>query len=304
MSGPVADPADRLIEVLRSVGVSKAEILPEDRLAEDLHLDSLAMVQLQSVLEIEDAEWAEIRTVADLRAQRKGYQPGVVGVVAAREEASFPRWPWWSAVRRLRIAFLELVARPGIGLVLAPRIAKRVELGPPSLLIANHLTAFDVPVILYALSRKDRDRVAVAMSGRLLGGWKQGKAERHGMVAWLTPLAYWLLTALFNVFPLPRGAGLRRSFAHAGEAMDRGYHVLVFPEGTRSKDGQLQSFEPGIGILAQESKSAVQPIRIVGLRRGARRGEVSVRFGAPLRMEPGEEPLEFARRLEKAVAEL
>ncbi len=128
------------------------------------------------------------------------------------------------------------------------------------------------------------------------------------MVAVLTPLAYWLVTALFNVFPLPRGAGLRQSFAHAGEAMDQGFHVLVFPEGGRSRDGRLQPFEPGIGLLAQESEVPVQPIVIEGLKpQGTKwpaRGAVSVRLGTPLTMEPGEEPQSFAKRLEAAVAAL
>jgi long-chain acyl-CoA synthetase len=128
-------------------------------------------------------------------------------------------------------------------------------------------------------------------------------------MAALTPLAYTLVTALFNVFPLPRGAGLRQSFAHAGEAMDQGYHVLVFPEGHRSADGRLQPFEPGIGLLAQESEVPVQPILVEGLKRqkGEKwpdRGSVSVRLGTPLVMEPGEDPQGFTRRLEAAVAGL
>jgi len=42
----------------------------------------------------------------------------------------------------------------------------------------------------------------------------------------------WALgVSLLNLFPLPREAGFRRSFAYAGEAVDRGYSVLVFPEG-------------------------------------------------------------------------
>jgi long-chain acyl-CoA synthetase len=146
------------------------------------------------------------------------------------------------------------------------------------------------------------------MSGQLLTGWRRGKAERHPAVAWLTPVAYWLVTALFNVFPLPRGAGLRQSFAHAGEALDRGYHVLVFPEGHRSADGRLQPFEPGIGLLAQESEVPVQPILVEGLKlidgKWPKRGAVTVRLGTPLKMEPGEEPQSFTRRLEAAVAGL
>ncbi|MGC2403920.1 MAG: 1-acyl-sn-glycerol-3-phosphate acyltransferase, partial [Acidobacteriaceae bacterium] len=325
---PIADPADRLLEALRHSGVSNPEIKPGDRLAEDLHLDSLAMVQLQSTLEtrfgveLDDSDWGQVSTVSDVRALLLRLQPGAAGVLpealaapsptraaSSREQAVFPRWPWWPAVRWLRVAFLEAVARPAIGLVLAPRIAPRALLHRPSLLVANHLTAFDVPVILYALSSSDRDHVAVAMSGNLLTGWRRGKVERHRTVAWLTPLAYWLVTALFNVFPLPRGAGLRRSFAHAGEAMDQGYHVLVFPEGGRSPDGRLKPFQPGIGLLTQESKVPVLPIRIEGLKpkggkRWPGRGAVTVRLGAPLVMEPAEDPQNFTRRLEIAIAKL
>jgi long-chain acyl-CoA synthetase len=90
--------------------------------------------------------------------------------------------------------------------------------------------------------------------------------------------------------------------------LDQGYHVLVFPEGRRSPDGRLQPFEPGIGLLAQESQVPVQPILIQGLKRVGNkwpgRGTVSVTLGAPLTMEPGEEPQRFTRRLEAAVAAL
>jgi long-chain acyl-CoA synthetase len=328
----VEDPSDPLLAVLRPLGATNREITSSDRLIEDLHLDSLAMVQLQSTLEtrfgieLDDAVWEQVRTVGDLRNLLQRYQPGVtpeappgssketpaaplLAVASQRAGVVFPSWPWWPVVRLVRIGFLELVARPLIWLVLAPRIGPRVELAQPSLLIANHLTAFDVPVILYALRAADRDHVAVAMSGEVLSGWRRGKAQRHRIVTALTPLAYWLVTALFNVFPLPRGAGLRQSFAHAGEALDHGYHVLVFPEGRRSADGRLQPFEPGIGLLAEESEVPVLPILVQGLKRlkgerWPRRGTVAVRMGEPLRMEPDEDPQSFTRRLEAAVVAL
>jgi long-chain acyl-CoA synthetase len=327
------DPSDALLEVLHQLGAADRQITPNDRLIEDLHLDSLALVQLQSTLEtrfgieLDDAAWEQVRTVGDLRGLLDGYQSTVVRTLTPNEnatppipapvrvlperskEAVFPRWPWWPLVRLVRVAFVEVVVRPLVWLVLSPRIAPRTALVQPSLLVANHLTAFDVPVILYALSAADRDRVAVAMSGGLLTGWRHGQAERHRIVAIFTPLAYWLITALFNVFPLPRGAGLRQSFAHAGEALDQGYHVLVFPEGHRSASGQLQPFEPGIGLLAQESEVPVQPILVEGLkaRNGKRwpgRGTVTVRVGEALKMGDGEEPQAFARRLQDAVAAL
>ncbi len=324
----VEDPSDPLLEVLHQLGAANQEVTSSDRLIEDLHLDSLAMVQLQSTLEtrfgmeLDDAVWEQVRTVGDLRGLLQRDRPGVAAegiprsspsealpVPRQRPGAVFPRWPWWTVVRWVRIGFLELVARPLVWLVLEPRIGPPVKIAQPSLLIANHLTAFDVPVILYALRAADRDHVAVAMSGEVLNGWRRGKAQRHRIIAVFTPFAYWLVTALFNVFPLPRGAGLRQSFAHAGEALDHGYHVLVFPEGRRSDDGRLQPFEPGIGLLAEESEVPVVPILVEGLKRlkgerWPRRGTVAVRMGEPLRMEPDEDPQSFARRLEAAVIEL
>src|SRR6266704_2657899 len=79
------------------------------------------------------------------------------------------------------------------------------------------------------------------------------------------PIAWFLVTALFNVFPLPRLRDFQRSFSHAGEALDRGYNVLVFPEGTRSATGQLERFRPGIALLVKQSDTAVLPVAIRGL---------------------------------------
>ena len=165
-------------------GSGKREVTSSDRLAEDLHLDSLAMVQLQSTLEtrfgmeLDDAVWGQVKngrrsagTVANgspcewqpaagprNRRRRRWQQPPSAVpcrvIPSQRERLVFPRWPWWPVVRLLRAAFLEGVMRPLLWLVLGPRIAPPVLLARPSLLIANHLTAFDVPVILYALSSK------------------------------------------------------------------------------------------------------------------------------------------------------
>ena len=77
------DPADRLIEVLRQLGAAKREVAASDRLAEDLHLDSLALMQLQSALEtrfgleLDDAVWGQVKTVGDLRGLLNRHPPGI-----------------------------------------------------------------------------------------------------------------------------------------------------------------------------------------------------------------------------------
>jgi long-chain acyl-CoA synthetase len=165
------------------------------------------------------------------------------------------------------------------------------------------VTAYDGALVLYALPGKMRRNVAAAMSGEMLEDYRHGRNQGNWPLNLLAPFAYWLLTALFNVFPLPRGAGFRSSFDHAGAAMDRGYHVLVFPEGHRS-NGTLQPFRSGIGLLAQESRASILPIAVGGLgdlkRRGRgwfRSGRIFILSGELITPNPALPPDELTRLL-------
>jgi long-chain acyl-CoA synthetase len=283
------------------------------RLSEDLHLDSLGRVQLQSALEqrfsleLDDDSLAGLVTLHDLRAlvdrELHGPADAVVSsqlsVVSSRvpdaasdvpptapasqlttenrelrtEQHRYPHWPWAGPVLALRIAWIELVMRPLVWLLARPRLtfAPNHSLEPqafnhgPLLIIANHVTLVDGALVLYALPFRLRRRVAAAMSGDMLLDFRRARNQGNPLLNLLAPAAYWLLTALFNVFPLPNGRGFRRSFAHAGEAMDHGYSVLIFPEGTRSRIGRMNPFRPGIGLLAQQSGAPILPVALVGL---------------------------------------
>jgi long-chain acyl-CoA synthetase len=119
----------------------------------------------------------------------------------------------------------------------------------------------------------------------------------------------WVLgVSLLNLFPLPREAGFRQSFAYAGRAVDRGYSVLVFPEGRHTVDGKMNPFRAGIGLLANNLNIPVLPMRIVGLfevkqagRKFARPFEIGVRIGRPLRFVADTDPAQIARELQAAV---
>ena len=212
----------------------------------------------------------------------------------------------------IRAAFTELVEVPLVWLLAGPRV-ERVGAEPlrgPMLLIANHVNAYDVPLVLYALPGRMRRHVAAAMSAETLGDMRHGRNQANWMVNVLAMPASWLLVALFNVFPLPRLSGFRRSFAHAGEALDRGYSVLVFPEGRRSHTGELAAFRPGIGLLVQESNVPVLPVALQGMgtsergKRWFRTGKLVVRVGEPVRFAADASPEEITRRLETALREL
>jgi long-chain acyl-CoA synthetase len=98
--------------------------------------------------------------------------------------------------------------------------------------------------------------------------------------------------------------------------MDRGYSVLVFPEGTRSRDGRLHSFRSGIGLLGQQSGVPIVPIALIGLgailaEEGHRRrprwfrsGKLAVHVGAAVPVEYGEEPSRLTETLEQRVRSL
>jgi long-chain acyl-CoA synthetase len=318
------------------------------RLSEDLHLDSLGRVQLQSLLEqrlgleLEDDAIAGAETLGDLRAMLENEAGTVLpplatavtdgrsvaeqsaevhsGVSPPREatkvrelsapEHTYPRWPWAWPMSAIRIAFIEVVMRPLVCLLASPRVVHQTGEFPqgPLLIIANHVTAYDGALVLFALPARLRRQTAIAMSGEMLMDLRRGRNQDSAMLNLLAPVEYWLVTALFNVFPLPRLRGFRRSFAHAGEAMDRGYSVMIFPEGHRSRDGKLQPFRPGIGLLAQESRVPVVPVALIGLgelraakTRWLRSGQLEVRLGEVIPVDEESEPAELTSRFEESI---
>jgi long-chain acyl-CoA synthetase len=122
----------------------------------------------------------------------------------------------------------------------------------------------------------------------------------------------WILgVSLLNLFPLPRAAGFLKSFTYAGEAVDRGYSILVFPEGRHTTDGKMNPFRAGVGLLAKNLGLPVLPMRILGLFEVKRAGKrfaapwkICVRIGQPIKFAPGTDPEEIARTLQEKVKEL
>lgn len=236
---------------------------------------------------------------------------------AGEPEYLYPHWPWWKPVAWIRAAFLELIAQPLIWFLGRPRVVKEValEVDEPMLIVGNHVTAYDGPLIEYALPGAMRRRMAVAMAGEMLEDYRHFRnPERrpgHNRFMLFGPIAYFLVTALYNVFPLPRRRDFQRSFTHAGEALDRGMHVMVFPEGTRSAAGELARFRPGIGLLVKQAQTAVLPVAIRGLgelktqgRGWFRSGNIEVRVGQPMRFCAEQTESEITTRLHAEVERL
>jgi long-chain acyl-CoA synthetase len=300
-------PHDPLIALIVTVtGRQPARMDGAARLTEEFGLDSLGRVQLQSAIEqqfgtpIDDETFLSIATLEQLRAAvgRADASPATPSTntdpTAPRQPVLtgrafiYPRWPWSPLVSAIRIAFMELIARPLVWLLLKPRVqgSPLAANHRPMILICNHVTMLDLPLLWYGLPPRLRRRLAVATAGEMLDDWRHARNQGSWLLNALAPAQYWLVTALLNLFPLPRQAGFRRSFAHIGQALDRRYNVLIFPEGRRIPDGTLQPFRRGIGMLARESDAQVLPVALRGMddlvarrRRWFHAGLVEVRVG-------------------------
>lgn len=296
---PGSDSAPLVGLLARLTGRPPATIDLTDDLALDLGLDSLARVELATLLadeygvELDDDAVAGARTVGDLVA--------LVGAGSeAPAEPAFPRWARAGPVCLVRAAVQKALLGPLVDACCRPlRVEGREHvrgLQPPLLLVANHSSHLDTAVLLRALPPALRRRLAVAAAADYF--------YAHA------PLGLFV-TVVLGAFPLTRTGRVRPSLEYCGELVEAGWAVLVYPEGTRSRDGRLHPFRPGSGLLAAELGVPVVPAYLAGLHaclppgaRWPRPRPVVVRFGPPRRFPPGTPYSVVTAQLEAAVRAL
>ncbi|MGA7796286.1 MAG: AMP-binding protein [Candidatus Acidiferrales bacterium] len=300
-------------ELIARVKGGGNEVDPNANLDSDLRLSSLDRVELLGAIEdryqvdLNETRFASARTVGELENLVRGASP-------VRSEFVFPRWAQRWPVTWIRTFFYYLLTWPATHLMAHPRVLGRENLRGvkgPVLVISNHVIYLDVGFVLAALPLRLRHRLAVAMGGERLAEMRRPPREWFFLRRWLQRMNYFLVVSLFNVFPLPKKSGFRESFRFVGDLADRGWNILVFPEGDLTPDGKLQPFRAGIGLLASNLKLSVVPLRIDGayeIREARskfnRPGRVRVHIGKPVEFSAGTAPQEIARVLEQCVAAL
>ncbi len=307
-------PSSPLAELIgRITGRAPSNLSSSANLETDLNLSSLDRVELLSALEdryqvdLSETRFAAVNTVGDLERMLQGNPP-------PRVRYHYPRW-----VQRWPVTWIQLIAhyllvRPAVLLLGWPQVEGRENLRGmqgPVLVVCNHINDVDVGLVWTALPARLRHRLATATGGESLEALRTPPSARNLLARAYDRVRWVLGVSLLNLFPLPREAGFRESFAYAGEAVDRGYSVLVFPEGRHTTTGKMLPFRAGIGLLANNLRIPVVPMRIDGLfevkqagRHFASPHTIRVKIGPPVQFDPGSDPEWIAAELQKKVKAL
>ncbi len=263
-------------------GKSVAEIVAGTRLKGDLGFDSLMMMELASALEaqvgtgLDAGRLAACETVDEVeRLAGAGAIEVARAVEGGRADVEapivLPKVVQDAAKRVLgtvQMGFYDRVMRPRVyGRAFIPHNRNTI-------VASNHASHLDMGFVKYALGSYGQDLVSLAAQDYFFDG---GRLRR----AWFENLT--------NLAPFDRKGGLRQALRQAGDVLERGRTVLIFPEGTRSPDGRIHEFKPVVGHLALVYGVDILPVHLRGTREALPKGgkiptrrEITARIGPPL----------------------
>ena len=251
-------------------------------------------------------------------------RPGLLGRLPRPRSAGFPwvtpTWPGgaerppeeptlgvdydtaWArryGVRLARAMVTDAISRPLVRAIAAPTLEGTERLAGvhgPVIFAANHASHLDTPLLLTSLPERFRHHTVVAAGADYFFD-KRWKA------------AMWAFT--IAAIPIERRRVSRRSAELATELLQRGWSLVIFPEGGRSPDGWGQEFTGGAAYLAVRTGAPIVPVHLEGTARilprhggRIRPGHTTVTFGHPLRVSEDTDRRSLALRVEREVAAL
>lgn len=248
--------SDKLNQVLKLVSGKKGDIEESFKLTTDLKMDSLKRIELLAFIEeemgvsVEEMKINSKTTVAGLRELIKNGKPVVIedGEKIDYKQLSDP-------MCNLRVNLQELLMFPAfsLGFKIKIRNAENInKIKTPQLFIFNHVGMYDVVNILRILPRQIRSKTAIAATSQI----------------WHDPLYTKLFATVFaNAFPFVKAEShnaMRGNFERIGELLDKGFNIMISPEGNITHTGELLPFHTGAGYIAVEMGVPVTPFKIMG----------------------------------------
>ncbi|HEY2001226.1 MAG TPA: lysophospholipid acyltransferase family protein [Acidobacteriaceae bacterium] len=198
-------------------------------------------------------------------------------------------FPWTLITRDtrllLRVGFW--ITRAGLPLVGVRVVVKGFERFPhgASIVMANHSSNLDPPVLIPLLP----GRVVIYLKASLMRIPVLGYALR-----------------LAGDIPVTRGGSVESAKATSAVAqreLEQGSCLVLFPEGTRSRDGSLLPFKKGPFFLAMESRAPVVPVTVAGTTRMLPKGSTRLRSGTvTVTFHPPLNPADYSEKEELMAA--
>jgi long-chain acyl-CoA synthetase len=269
-----------IAEVAQRPGIG---IGPRTDLAHDLGFDSLLLTELHVALErrfgaVSSSALGACLTVADVEALVEQGPSRSAQIIDEerdeREERAARRLPWW--LRGAGKAVIDRASQAFYGGAMSTRVVGRALIphNRSTIVVANHASHLDMGLVRHALGRYGEGLVTMAAADYF---FREGSLTRE------------VVENFTDLRPFDRGGVLRHGLDEAGRAIEEGRSLLIFPEGTRSPDGEIQEFRPVIGQLALEHGVDILPLYLGGtheaLPKGASvpsRRKLVVRIGPPL----------------------
>jgi long-chain acyl-CoA synthetase len=252
------------------------------RLAADLGFDSLLVAELMVALEKAgvrpppEGQFAGITTAGELARLLEKKEEGSARPAAPEKDTDIQVPAPVAAAGRAAIGFFQKALYGGVF-----QIEVKGQAHVPShaafLVAANHNSHLDVGLVKIALGAEGQKLASLAARDYFFDNpWKR---------AWFGNFT--------NLVPIQRRGSLKESLHTAVRTLELGYHLLIFPEGTRSPDGTLQEFKPAIGYLSFAADADILPVYLEGtheaMPKGAflpdprKRRKLIVRIGPVLR---------------------
>jgi 1-acyl-sn-glycerol-3-phosphate acyltransferase len=274
---------------LRATAAAKSSELRATAAAKSGELSATAAAKSSELRATAAAKSGELRATAAAKGGELAATAAAKGAEVRRtvRQLDVP-WARCRVARMVRETILQFGLGPLMDLYTRPHVSGRQcfdELPPPVVFVANHSSHLDTPMILRALPLKWRQRTAVGAAADYFYN-KRAVANTVALI--------------FNTVPILRrgGGGINDgSFDHVDRLIDQRWNLLMYPEGTRSREGKLGRLRSGAAVIAQQHGIPIVPVLVKGTHDAmppgrnwpkrakgflSRRHRVEVHFGPPI----------------------
>jgi long-chain acyl-CoA synthetase len=268
------------------------EVKPESRLQVDLGFDSLMLTELSAALEARGvpvhaiSDLTKINTLEDLRkiVAASGKKPAAelkareISKEVERKKDSELELDLPDSVAEAGRAALSAGQRAIFGGLFDVKVTGKnfVPQNRNFLVVANHASHLDMGLVKVAMGEQGERLVALAARDYFFN----------------SPMKRAYFENFTNLIPMDRSGSLRESLRLAGESLTQGFNLLIFPEGTRSPNGELMEFKPTTGYLALSFGVDILPMYLHGTHDALPKGswwpkfeQLEVRIGPVLEID-------------------